>query len=123
MKNFLVAALMLAATLGGAARADLPFSLPGQPGPDLGKRPQCTSAYVRSLERQAAAMHSFRRTGAEAMHRVCTLIELGSVFLGLDADLARIATQCRAGQGGLERELVSRLGFLRSELIRCNDTI
>jgi hypothetical protein len=123
MKHLLVAALMLAATLSGTARADLPFPLPGQPGPDLGKRPLCPGAYIRSLERQAAAMQSLRRTGPEALDRLCTLIELGGAFLAFDTDLARIAAQCRIGQGSLERELVSRLGYLRSELLRCNDTI
>jgi hypothetical protein len=123
MKHRLVAALTLAAALVGSARADPPFPLPGQPGPDLGQRPPCTGAYTRSIARQAAALERLRRTGPEAMHRLCTMIELGSAFLGLDADLARIATQCRDGQGGLERELIGRLRFLRSELIRCNDTI
>jgi hypothetical protein len=33
-----------------------------------------------------------------------------------------MAAQCRVGQGDLERELMTRLGYLRSELLRC-DTI
>jgi hypothetical protein len=124
MKHLLVAApMLLAATFGGTALAELPFPLPGQPGPDLGRRPPCTDPYRDSLERQLAVLQGLRRTGPEAMHRVCTLIELGSAFLGLDADLARIARQCRIGQGDLERDPVSRLGYLRSELVRCNDTI
>jgi hypothetical protein len=139
MKYAFAAALALAASLAGAAQAELPFPLPGQPGPDFGSRPQCTAGYVRSVEQQVAAMQKLRSAGPEAMDRLCTLIELGSAWLGgelpdatrrqlketlgFDLDLARIATQCRAGQGNLERELISRLGFLRSELVRCNDTI
>jgi hypothetical protein len=139
MKNLLVAALILAAAFAGTARADLPFPLPGQPGPDFGKRPQCTGAYVRSVEQQVAAMQKLRSAGPEAVDRLCTLIELGSAWLGgelpdatrkqlkemlgFDVDLARMAAQCRVGQGHLERELIGRLGFLRSELVRCNDTI
>jgi hypothetical protein len=68
-------------------------------------------------------MQSFRRTAPEALERLCTMVELGGAVLGLDADLARMAIQCRIGQGNLERELVSRLGYLRAELVRCNDTI
>ena len=105
----------------------------------MSKRPQCTSAYVRSVERQVAAMQKLRSAGPGGGHRLCTLIELGSAWLGgelpedlrrqlkdtlgFDVDLRRIAAQCRIGQGNLERELISRLGFLRSELVRCNDTI
>jgi hypothetical protein len=138
MKTLLVAALALIAALG-TARAELPFPLPGQPGPDLSKRPQCTGAYVRSVEQQVAAMQKLRSAGPEAVDRLCTLIGLGSAWLGgelpdatrkqlkemlgFDVDLARMAAQCRVGQGHLERELIGRLGFLRSELVRCNDTI
>jgi hypothetical protein len=129
---------VLAATLA-AARAQLPFSLPGEPGPDLSTRPECTSAYVRSIEQQVAAMRKLRSAGPEAVRQLCALIELGSAWLGgelpqdlrlqlketlgFDVDLARMAAQCRAGQGMLERELTGRLGVLRSELVRCNDTI
>jgi hypothetical protein len=138
MKIPVVAALVLAAVYG-TARAELPFPLPGQPAPDFTKRPQCTSAYVRSVEQQVAAMQKLRSAGPEAVDRLCTLIELGSAWLGgelpdetrkqlkdmlgFDVDLARITAQCRAGQGNLERELIIRLGYLRSELVRCNDTI
>jgi len=139
MKILHVAILVLAAGLGGTARAQLPFPFPGQPEPDLGKRQQCTSAYVRSVERKVAAMQKLRTAGPEAFSQVCTMIEMGSVWLGgelpddmrrqlrdllgFDIDLARIGALCRLGQGNLERELMSQLGFLRSELVRCHDTI
>jgi hypothetical protein len=139
MKILQVSVLLLAAALGGTARAQLPFPLPGEPGPDLSRRPACTSAYVRSIEQQVAAMRKLRSAGPEAVNRLCTLIELGGAWLGgelpedlrgqlkgalgFDVDLQRMAAQCRAGQGMLERELIGRLGFLRSELVRCNDTI
>ena len=134
MKILHASVLVLAAALGGTASAQLPFPLPGEPGPDLSRRPQCTSAYVRSIEQQVAAMRKLRSAGPEAVSRLCTLIELGSALpedlrgrlnetLGFDVDLQRMAAQCRAGQGMLERELIGRLGFLRSELVRCNDTV
>jgi hypothetical protein len=121
MKHLLVAALLLAAAVGGTAHADEPYRVQGEP--DLGLRPPCTAAYVRSLERQAAALQHLRQTGPEAMDRLCSLIELGSALLGLDADVRRVTRECRIGQGNLERELIGRLGWLRSELVRCNDTI
>ena len=139
MKVLHVAILLLAAGLGGPAQAQLPFPFPGQPEPDLSKRQQCTSAYVRSVERQVAAMQKLRAAGPEAVGQVCTLIEMGRAWLGgelpdstrrqlrdllgFDIDLRLIAAQCRQGQGDLDRELMSQLGFLRSELVRCNDTI
>lgn len=139
MKILHVAILALAAVLGGTAQAQLPFPFPGRPEPDYSNRPQCTPAYVRSVERQAAAMEKLRTAGPEAMSQLCTLIELGSAWLdderseetrrqlrellGFDVDLARAAAQCRIGQGNLERDLMTRLGYLRSELVRCNDTI
>jgi hypothetical protein len=43
--------------------------------------------------------------------------------LGFDIDLRFIRTQCRVSQGNLDRELMTRLGYLKSELVRCNDTI
>lgn len=137
MRLLRIAVLLFAAS-GGAVEAQLPLPLPGQPGPDLGKRQQCTSDYVRSVEQQVLVMEKLRSAGPEALDRVCTLIEFGSLFLGelpddtrkqlrdllgFDVDLTRTAAQCRQGQGDLERELMSRLAFLRSELVRCNDTI
>jgi len=44
-------------------------------------------------------------------------------LLGLDVDLRFIKTQCRIGQGNLDRELTTQLGFLKSEAVRCNDSI
>jgi hypothetical protein len=139
MRFLLVALVALAVSFGGAAQAQLPLPLPGQPGPDLSNRPQCTAPYLRSIEQQVAAMEKLRTAGPEAMSQLCSLIELGnswlggglsderrkrlSDLLGFEVDLARMAAQCRVGQGNLERELVSHLGYLRSELVRCNDTI
>jgi hypothetical protein len=71
--------------------------------------------------------------------QVCTLIESGSALLGgelpdnvrqqlkglfgFDIDLRFIKAQCRLGQGNLDREVMSQIGFLKSELIRCDGTI
>jgi len=139
MKILHVAILVLAAGLGGPAPAQVPFPFPGQPEPDLSRRQQCTSAYVRSVERQVAAMEKLRTAGPEAISQVCTLVEMGSAWLGgelpdnmrrqlrdllgFDIDLRLVGSRCRQGEGNLERELMSQLGFLRSELVRCNDTI
>src|SRR5262245_34550758 len=139
MRLLHVALVALAAAFGGAAHAQLPFPLPGQPGPDLSNRPQCSAAYVRSVEEQVAAMEKLRTAGPEVMSQLCSLIELGNTWLGgelsderrkrfrdllgFEVDLARMAAQCRTGQGNLEREIISHLGYLRSELVRCDDTI
>jgi hypothetical protein len=134
-----IAALVMAVGLAGTAAAQLPFPLPGQPQPDLGKKEQCTRDYVKSLERQIELIEKLRTSGPEAVGQVCSLIELGSALvggelsdatrkqlkdmLGFDIDLRFIKAQCRVGQGNLDREFMTRLGFLRSELVRCNDTI
>jgi len=44
-------------------------------------------------------------------------------LLGFDIDLRFIKTQCRVSQGNLDREVMSQIGFLKSELVRCSDTI
>jgi hypothetical protein len=44
-------------------------------------------------------------------------------WLGFDIDLRFIKAQCRLGQGNLDREVMSQIGFLKSELIRCDGTI
>ncbi len=134
-----IAALVMAVGLAGTAGAQLPFPLPGQPQPDLGKKEQCTRDYVKSVERQIELIEKLRTSGPEAVGQVCSLIELGSALvggelseetrkrlkdmLGFDIDLRFIKAQCRVGQGNLDREFMTRLGFLRSELVRCNDTI
>jgi len=130
-----VATLVLVAGLACAANAQLPLP----PEPDLSNRPQCTRDYLRSVERQVAVLEKLRTAGPEAVGQICTLIELGREWLGgelpddvrrqlkdalgLDIDLQRMRRQCRTGQGNLDRELMTRLGYLRSELVRCNDTI
>jgi hypothetical protein len=125
-----VATLLLAAGFACAANAQLP-----PPEPDLTKRPQCTADYRRSVERQVAALAKLRTAGPEAVGQLCTLIEMGSEWLGgelpddvrrqlkdalgIDIDLQLMLRQCWIGQGNLERELMTRLGGLRSELVRC----
>jgi hypothetical protein len=134
-----LAGLVLALGLAGSAAAQLPFPLPGQPDTDMSKRQQCTKDYVTSVDQQITTLEKFRSAGPEAVGQLCSLIELGSDWLGgelpdstrkqlkdmlgVDVDLRYIKTQCRVGQGNLERELMTRLGYLRSELVRCNDTI
>jgi hypothetical protein len=135
----LLAALAVTAALAATAHAQLPFPLPGQPPADFSKRAQCTRDYVRSLERQIAVLEKLRGAGPEAVGQVCALIEWGSDWLGgelpdgarrqlrdtlgFDIDLRLIQAQCRMGQGNLDRELMSRLGFLKAERVRCDDTI
>lgn len=134
-----LAAFGFAAALVGSAAAQLPFPLPGQPEQDLSKRPQCTRDYLKSVEKQIAMLDTFRSAGPEAVGQICSLIEMGSYWLGgelpdnvrkqiresfgVDVDLRYIKTQCRVSQGNLDRELMTQLGFLKSELVRCNDSI
>lgn len=140
MKRFFhVAVLALGAGLVGPAHAQLPFPLPGQPQPEIGKKAQCTKSYVKSVEQQISTLEKLRTAGPETIGQVCSLIEMGSAWiggelpesvrkqikdsLGIDVDLRFIKAQCRVGQGNLDRELMTQLGYLKSELIRCNDTI
>ena len=71
--------------------------------------------------------------------QICSLIEASSdlvggelseatrlrikELLGVDVDLRFIKTQCRVGQGNFDREVMSQIGYLKSERMRCNDTI
>jgi hypothetical protein len=125
--------------LAGSAAAQLPFPLPGPPDQDMSKRPQCTKDYVKSVEQQIAALDKFRTAAPETVGQICSLIEKGSDWLGgelpdgmrkqlkdslgFDIDLRSIRAQCRMSQGNLDRDLMTQLGFLKSELVRCNDTI
>ena len=136
MRTLYVTLVLLAVSLG-AARAQLP--LPLDPEPDFSRRPQCTRDYVRSVEQQAAALEKLRTAGPEAVGQLCTLIEMGSAWLGGDlpddvrrelrgllgfnVDLKQITAQCRTGQGNLERELALKLRQLKAELLRCDDTV
>lgn len=133
------AALFAAAVLAASAHAQLPFPFPGQPPDDFAKRVQCTKDYVTSLGRQISVIERLRDAGPEAIGHVCSLIEWGSNWLGgelpeparkqlkdalgVDVDLRRIKAQCRMGQGNLDRELMTRLGFLKAERLRCDETI
>jgi hypothetical protein len=129
--------VLFLAGLCGAANAQIPLPFGGPPEP--GKLPQCTLAYVKSLERDIAGMEKLRASGPAFIGQICGLIESGSAIvggelpegvrqqikdlLGVDVDLRFIKTQCRLGQGNLDREVMSQIGYLKAELMRCNDTI
>jgi hypothetical protein len=133
------AILAAVAGLAGAAAAQVPFPFGGPQVPELGKLAQCTKDYVKSVEGQIASMEKLRASGPEFVGKVCTLIETGSAIvggelpdgvrqqlkglLGVDVDLRFIKTQCRVSQGNLDREVMSQIGFLKSELLRCDGSI
>lgn len=133
------AAIAVAIGLVGVAQAQLPFPLPGEPPPDISKRPQCTKDYVSSVHKQITGLETLRTAGPDTVGYVCSLIEMGSNWLGgelsdatrkqlkdslgFDVDLRFIRTQCRVSQGNLDRELMTQIGYLKAELVRCNDTI
>jgi hypothetical protein len=139
--KYLICGAVFAVAVGvaGIAQAQLPFPLPGEPLPDISKRPQCTKAYVQSVQKQLGGLESFRTAGPDAVGYMCSLVEMGSNWLGgelsdatrkqlkdtlgFDIDLRLIRTQCRVSQGNLDRELMTQIGYLKSELVRCNDTI
>jgi hypothetical protein len=130
--------LLLTFCLSGVARAQFPLPFGGGP-PESGIPPQCSKAYVKSIEEQIAGMEKLRASGPALVGQICSLIEAGSdIFggelpeaarqqlkdlLGVDVDLRFIKTQCRVGQGNFDRELMSQIGYLKSERMRCNDTI
>ena len=134
-----MAMLALAAGLSGSASAQMPFPFGGPQAPEPGKFAKCTKEYVKSVEEQIAAMEKLRASGPEFVGQVCTLIESGSAIvggelpdgirqqlkgmLGFDIDLRFIKAQCRLSQGNLDREVMSQIGFLKSELVRCDGTI
>ena len=134
-----MATLALAAGLSGSASAQMPFPFGGPQAPEPGKFAKCTKEYVKSVEEQIAAMEKLRASGPELVGQVCTLIESGSAIvggelpdgirqqlkgmLGFDIDLRFIKAQCRLSQGNLDREVMSQIGFLKSELVRCDGTI
>jgi len=134
----MLAVLTLAAALSGSAAAQLPLPF-GGPQPEPGKFAQCTKDYLKSVQEQIAALEKLRASGPELVGQVCTLIESGSALLGgelpdsirqqlkgmlgFDIDLRFIKAQCRLSQGNLDREVMSQIGFLKSELIRCDGLI
>jgi hypothetical protein len=140
MKVFprLLLPLLLTVGLCGAARAQFPLPFGGGP-PESGIPPQCSKAYVKSIEEQIAGMERLRASGPALVGQVCALIEAGSDLLGgelsestrqqlkdllgVDVDLRFIKMQCRLGQGNLDREVMNQIGYLKSELMRCNDSI
>ena len=137
--RWLPALAILALAAAGPAAAQMPFPFGGPQPAEPGKFAQCTKDYVKSVEQQIAAMEKLRASGPELVGQVCTLIESGSALLGgelpdsvrqqlkgllgFDIDLRFIKTQCRVGQGNLDREMMTQIGFLKSELIRCDGTI
>ena len=136
-----MAMVTIVAGLAGSAAAQMPFPFGGPPAPEPepGKMVKCTKEYVKSVEAQIAGMEKLRASGPEFVGQICTLIESGSAIvggelpdsmrqqlkgmLGVDIDLRFIKTQCRVSQGNLDREVMSQIGFLKSELSRCNDSI
>jgi hypothetical protein len=134
-----LAMLALVTGLSGSAGAQMPFPFGGPQMPEPGKFEKCTKEYVKSVETQIAAMEKLRASGPEFVGQVCSIIESGSAILGgelpdsvrqqlkgmlgFDIDLRFIRTQCRVSQGNLDREVMSQIGFLKSELIRCEGTI
>jgi hypothetical protein len=94
---------------------------------------------VRSVKQLVAALEKLRTSGPETVGRLCSLVEMGSAWLGgelpedvrkelrsllgVDVDLKRMADQCRAGQDGIAHELAGKIRQLRAELVRCDDTI
>ena len=134
-----MATLALAAGLSGSAAAQMPFPFGGPQMPESGKLAKCTKDYIKSVEQQIAVMEKLRASGPEFVGQICTLIELGSAImggelpdnvrqqlkglLGFDIDLRFIKAQCRLSQGNLDREVMSQVGFLKSELLRCDGTI
>jgi hypothetical protein len=129
--------LLLLTCISGAASAQLPLPLPGEP--ELLKKPECSRAYVRSVEDEISGMEKLRASGPALVGHICALIETGSALvggelsegarqkikglLGVDVDLRFITMQCRVSQGNLDREMMSRIGYLKSELLRCDGTI
>lgn len=137
MKPIAQFALLAGLLLAGPASAQFSFKNPPE---ELDKRPACSSDYRKTLEFEIAAMEKLRTAGPKLVGQVCTLIEGGSNMvggelsdstrqrikglLGFDVDLRFIKTQCRQGQGNLDRDLMSELGYLKSEQVRCSsDTI
>ncbi len=134
-----MATLTLVAGLAGSAAAQMPLPFGGTPMPEPGKTPKCTKDYVKAVETQIAAMEKLRSSGPEFVGQICTLIESGSAIvggelsddtrqklkgvLGVDIDLRFIKTQCRVSQGNLDREVMSQIGYLKSERMRCDGTI
>jgi hypothetical protein len=130
--------LLLTVGLCGAAHAQFPLPFGGGP-PESGILPRCSKAYVKSIEEQIAGMEKLRASGPALVGQICSLIEAGSDILGgelsqatrqqikdllgVDVDLRFIKTQCRVGQGNLDREVMSQIGYLKSERMRCNDSI
>jgi hypothetical protein len=134
-----LATIALAAGLSGSATAQMPFPFGGPQVPEPGKFAKCTKEYIKSVEEQIAAMQKLRASGPEFVGQACTVIESGSAIvggelpdsmrqqlkglLGFDIDLRFIKAQCRLSQGNLDREVMSQIGYLKSELIRCDGTI
>src|SRR5262245_44589774 len=137
MRSSVFPVALLLTALAGPASAQLPFGT--TPLPESGVRRQCTKDYRASLETQITLVEKMRTAGPEFVGEICSVIEQGSALIGgelpasvrqqlkdlprLDVDLRSIEARCRTGQGNLDRELTTQLGFLKSEMVRCNDSI
>ena len=109
-----------------AAHAQLPFPFGASAGPG-GAPPQCTPTTASPSRSRSPDWRSSARPAPSSSGQVCTLIEGGSALvggelpdsvreqikamLGVDVDLRFIKTQCRVGQGNLDRELMTQLGI------------
>lgn len=132
-----VTLVLLALGAGTAARAQLPY--PFNPEPDFKERLWCTKDYVQSVESELAVMEKLHAAGPTTVGRLCKLIDMGSTWLdgklsddvrselrsllGVDVDLDRLRTQCRTGRDNLEEALINRIGQLKAELLRCDNTL
>jgi hypothetical protein len=137
MRILQISITALAMSLGAAAHAQRPFPFDSEP--DFSRRAQCSRDYVRSVEQLVTALEKLRTSGPETVGRLCTLVEMGSAWLGgelpedlrkelrsllgFDVDLKRMTEQCRAGQDGLAHDLAGKIRELRAELVRCDETI
>lgn len=131
------AALGILCLLAGPAAAQFLFK--GPPA-ELDRRPACTSAYRKTLDLEIAGLEKLKAAGPSLVGQLCGVLEDSSAMvggelsdrtrqrikglLGFDIDLRFMKAQCRQGQGNLERELMTELGYLKSEQLRCSrDTI
>lgn len=128
-------AMLAGLLLSLAAPASAQFLFKGPPA-ELDKRPACSSDYRKTLEYEIAGLEKLRTAGPRVVGQLCGFLEDGSAMvggelsdatrrrikglLGFDIDLRFMKAQCRQGQGNLERELMTELGYLKSEQLRCS---
>lgn len=129
--------LLTSTCLAGMALAQSPFGGPQMPAP--GQVQKCTPEYSKSVEAQIKSLEQWRTTAPETIGQICRLIDTAGAFLGeeipegireqlkstlgINVDMRFVRAQCRQSQGDLDRELTTQLGYLRSELERCDPRI